>query len=437
MKTGGSWFVLVCLCVASAGGPERPPDVVIFLLDDVGYVDLQLVPTPNIDRLAERGVSFERGYANPWCQPTRDAILRSVWTAKGHGKTCLPPVADTLDSGELTIAKVMDLAGYETALFGKWHLGTNRLNENSSDPGSTYDEWRLTPHLLGYESWLAGVPENIRQCIGGVSGGRYNRWTRVDNGDVTISTEYQTTAMLNTFGEWAMKTPPETPRFAMVAFQAPHSPYNIPPPSILPASYNPPQTPTDREKFEAMIRSVDVVIGRMLESVAEDAFVIVLGDNGTPGCSPAGCAFDVTVPSQDPEKVKHTAYEGGVHVPFLVSHPKLEPGSSRALVHAVDLLPTLAELTGVELSQKVAGQSLLPALNGRDLDRDWVYVHTDRYPQEAVITQRWKLMEIGGRQVVHDLLNDPAEETPLDPDGPEMQHIVPRLRHHLTVARNH
>ena len=147
----------------------------------------------------------------------------------------------------------------------------------------------------------------------------------------------------------------------------------------------------------------------------------MLGDNGTPGST--------VRPGQNPNKVKQSTFEDGVRVPLIMAGFGLPAGREvDQLVHIVDIIPTLADALGIEITSPLAGSSILPAIFGHDLPRSWVYCFNGSKKEEAIITRRWKLRRSSGTEFLYDLENDPREEMPLDPDDPAMAETVGRLR---------
>jgi arylsulfatase A-like enzyme len=422
------WALLPALLALTLGaapleedlGPRRP-DIVVFLIDDVADSDVDSVPTPVLDALAANGVRFRRAYAHGTCAPSRDSLYRSLWRGKVHGRACFGnPTGKSLDHGALTMAKPLDGVGYETGFFGKWHQGTTHVAE-----------WETTPHLFGWEKVGACVPDNIQACsLLGTQpqpAPTYRRWLRVDDGVATNANTHQTVAMRDAFLQWWQEKRGPDPRFAVLSFQACHKPFEIPPAEILPSWYTPPKQVGARDKFEAMLLSVDFVIGEILQALSPDTWVIVLGDNGTPSSA--------VRPDQNPNKVKATTFEDGVRVPLIFAGAGLPAGREiDQPVHVVDLLPTLTDALGVEVTAPLAGMSLLPALFGRELDRSWVYVFTGSKKDEAIITRRWKLRRSGGAELLYDLHQDPREEMPLDPTDASTIEIAQRLKRYLATV---
>jgi arylsulfatase B len=345
--------------------PERAPNILLIIADDLGVEMLSsygkgidLPVTPNLDALAERSVQFRNAWSAPLCSPTRACIQTGRYgfrtgiglTVKNH------PVNNGLSAGEILLPEMLDVGTthlYEHALFGKWHLNHSSAIDLSGAPiGSD------VVRLQGY-NYFKGTIHNILLTQS------YYNWPKVENGVDSPSTKYATTAVVDDFLEW--KNGINAPYFAVLAFHAPHSPYEAPPlgsySQNLPAVPAPQPLLNPRPYYLAMVESLDFELGRLFSSLGqelESTTIIFMGDNGTPGPIIAGD------PNQlfDFEHSKGRAYEGGVNVPLLIAGPAVsQPGSeSQALVGAVDIFATVAELAGVDLKDP----SVYPP--GRPLD---------------------------------------------------------------------
>ncbi len=396
-------LLLALACSPAAVRQQALPDVVIFVIDDVADSDIDAVPTPNIDALAAGGMRFRRAYAHAWCAPTRDSLARSSWLGVDHGDTCAPPGPKTGGS-TFNLASAFKTAGYHTLHVGKWHLGT-----------APAGDWRLTPEFFGYDAVRNGI------FVGPTCDVPGSDQMRVDDGVTSIVNEDNTIACRDAFLAWWNATP--GPRFAVVNFGSAHAPFKRPPSEILPQGTPNPPNPTNRQEYEWEIQGVDFVLGEMLPAVGESAFVFFLGDNGTPGLVPGEPPGKTvaTRPDQDPARVKLTCYEDGVRVPLIVRGPGVVKGVSQAVVNAVDILPTLGQILGAGGMQGLQGRAFGGALLGLRGVRPPTFVWSppprlDR----AMIGPRWKLLTTpDGTEVLYDLLNDPREQSPLPPTGPD------------------
>jgi len=292
-----------------------------------------------LQSLAADGVRFTQGYAQPVCSPTRAAIL----TGRQGWRTGVGSPMDSLQAGETTLPRAFAAAGSNYALgsFGKWHLG-------GGDSGySTLGGW---PHFVGITR-------------GGVQD--FFNWSKNVNGaNQPNTTTYTTTDQVNEATSFInTQTNAGNPWFVWIGFNAPHSPFHEPPAALLQGGTG----STDRDRYEKALEALDTEIGRLLQSVDRSKTTIILvGDNGTP-------AQTVQAPFGPTGRNGHSKgdlYEGGIHVPFVISGPdvNLPAGStSDRLVHVVDLFPTILDLAGVTRpGTGVDATSLLPILQGND-----------------------------------------------------------------------
>jgi arylsulfatase A-like enzyme len=409
-RSGGLLAALPTL--ASRPSDERP-DVLLLVAGDVGWRDVAPhVHTPSLAALMRRGAVFRKAFSYPaggltsyglhfGRHPGRDGILEAPNYYEDLG---LPDPDPELPS----LARVLKDAGYATGLFGKWNLGKNDRTERAR-----------TPELFGFDAWRAGVPGILLQ--GGGTG--YEDWLRVDDGVETRSKEYQPTAMLAAFERWWRETP--APRFALCAFHVAHQPFHDPPGELVPKPPEPvKRSPRwrQRRKYEAMVQSLDTLAGRMIARVPQDACVVFTSDNGTP--VKAG-AFD-----QDPNKLKHTTFDGGVNVPLVVAGPGVAAGETDALVSLVDLPATLAELAGASPPDGFAVDSVSFRRTLRPRRTPVrTHVYADAKGEEFMVrTRTHKLRRLDATEELYDLRRDPEEAQPLAVADPANAKVLDELR---------
>jgi arylsulfatase B len=347
--------------------PPGPPggNVLVVVLDDVGLDKVGVygehpdpAPTPVLDGLAAEGVLFEQAYAYSTCSPTRAALL----TGRYGRRTGMGEVSDfyaetfNLADDEVTIPEVLTASplGYTSVASGKWHLVTH-----------THPDPQHNALAQGFSRY-AGTIENLAMRLDrSLPEGTYYAWDRNEEGVVAESTEYATTRQVDDLLERIDGLP--EPWFGYLALSAAHGPMQAPPEAL----YTGPLAAdaTQPEYVSAMLEAADREIGRMLASIPAEVLarttVVILGDNGT--------ADQAITPPWDPEKSKNTLYEAGVRVPLIVTGPHVAVPGSRvdAMVHVVDLLPTIAEIAGVDLAGvtrpdgsplRLDGTSFLPYL---------------------------------------------------------------------------
>ena len=323
--------------------PNPPENVLILVADDLGVdmigaygVGTDLAPTPNLDALAARGVRFANAWANPICSPTRSTLQTGRYcfrTGVGQVVDCsLSPMtlpSDGLSNDEITLAEMVRMrsgAPFSSAAIGKWHLST------------AFQGGLLAPNLQGYdhfEGLFCGSPDS------------YFDWTKVTNGTATNETEYITTHNVNNALSWISQA--TEPWLCYIGFSNPHAPYHAPPANLhtIDLSGAGPPASDPRPYYKAQVEALDTEIGRLLTSLGaalNNTTVIFIGDNGTPD--------EVIQPPYTPIQGKRTLYQGGVHVPLIISGPRAKiPGVSNALVGSVDVFATAAELAGVDLRE--------------------------------------------------------------------------------------
>ena len=410
--------------------PEPPGgNVLVILLDDVGvdkvsaYGDPASPATPTLDGLADRGMRFDRAYANPVCTPSRATLL----TGRHAGRSGMGWIADTgtrdhaLPLEALTLPEALADARtpevWADSAVGKWHLA-----------GPQFPDVLTHPNDSGF-SWFGGLVGNPRYP----EGWGYDRWEYNDNGTIEVREGYLTSATIDDALERVAAMP--EPWLLYLPLNAAHTPWTRPPDALLPEPL--PDVPNDVQSYNAVLQAADHEIGRLLDSIDPEVLarttVIVVGDNGTPSH-----AVDDRF---DPDRQKHTVYEGGVHVPLIVSGPHVAaPGeSSGALVHLIDVFPTVAEIAGVPLMGPDDALTVGTPEGPRALDgRSWMaqlrdpeapgrtYVYTEGFnpigsgartgiDRRMVRDDRYKLMRVGTQERLFDLANSSD-----DPDGPDL-----------------
>ena len=330
--------------------PERP-SVLLIIADDLGTdvlasygIGLDLPETPNLDALARRSVQFRNAWSAPVCSPARACLQTGRFGFRtGIGITVKNTRAyNGLSASEIILPEMLDAGtgeAYRHALFGKWHLNHRSARDKSGAPVG-----RDVVREQGY-GHFEGVIHNILEPDS------YFDWPKVTNGKRTRSQVYATTATVDDFLAWEAAA--EGPYFAVLSFNAPHTPLHAPPKELYSREL-PPELSVDaypRQHYFAMVEALDSELGRLFESLGpalDETTIIFMGDNGTPE----------EILKADPHSTldedhgKGSVYEGGVNVPLYIAGPRvLVPGSEcTALVHAVDIFATVAELAGVELS---------------------------------------------------------------------------------------
>lgn len=363
------------------------PNLVLILADDLSAKELSryghpVHRTPNLDRLAESGIQFETCYTACLCHPTRFEIMTGQYgSTNGVYQFAGRPGGPRPDSPEeqivnhLTFGKVLQAAGYATALAGKWQLSgelPNLVVENGFDE---YCMWAYRHNL----------PAGVEHTGGweGRAGGTTSRYWHpsiVQNGEYVPTTidDYGPDIYTDFLIDF-IRRHRDGPFFAYYPMALTHAPWCATPSS----------NPNERDKFRSSkqdyfqenVEYMDRLVGRIIAALdelglRENTVVIFVGDNGTG------------------REGKGTPTERGAHVPMIVNCPgRVAPtGMSDALVDTTDVMPTLVELAGAELpaDHPIDGRSIVPILRGEQSDvREWIFSYlADR---RILRTKRWLL----------------------------------------------
>lgn len=385
-------FVAGCAGPALSGpwhaAAPRPPNLLVLLIDDVGIDQVSSWPgadprarTPNLDRLIARGMRFTSAWAAPTCSPTRAELLTGRYGRRtGVGSVIREDTDSELPLTELTLAGAVREAGYATSAVGKWHLATM-----ISPTGARH------PVASGFD-WYAGSMGNLSEPTAGEYGGYYH-WRRIgpDGVDAWCDT-YATTSTVDD-AVARIRAMPE-PWLLYVAFNAGHEPFHLPPAALVAER---PAVPAALDvRYRAAVEALDTELGRLLDGLGTEAgrtVIAVASDNGTPE--------PVYGEGADGEEVdaKNSWSELGIRVPMAIVGAGIPAGTtSDAMVHAVDLWPTLVALAGLDpaalpTAGPLDGVSLAPLLTGAaDQVRDWMY--TEKFLPNGpgdVWTEDWRI----------------------------------------------
>lgn len=394
---------------------QAPPNVVLVMTDDQGYGDLSIygnpeLKTPNLDELARTSIQFTNFHSDPTCSETRAALLTGRYASRtGVWHTIMG--RSILRRDETTLANLMENAGYATGIFGKWHLG---------------DNFPYRPQDRGFQRVVVHGGGGVGQTPD-YFGNDYFDDHYFHSGEAREFTGYCTDIW---FGE-GMKFIRENqtrPFFCYIPTNAPHGPY------LVADHYKQPYLDMGieepRASFYGMIANIDENMGKLTqfleeEGLAENTILIFMSDNGTAAGFQGNKGFNAGMRAQ-----KGSPYDGGHRVPCLVRWPTegWEGGRMQdELAAHFDLIPTLAEVCGLDLSDTLPldGKSLVPLLS--DHETDWpertLLVHSQRIPQPqkwrncAVMTQKWRL--VNGKEL-YDIEKDPAQKQNLSQQHPEV-----------------
>jgi len=328
---------------------QSPPNILFILVDNLGYGELGVygggvtrgAPTPRIDRLAREGLRLTNMNMEAQCTPSRSSILTGRYAIRsGTHSVPFGGVADGLTQWEVTLAESLSAAGYATALYGKWHLGSQdgRLPNNQG-----FDEWYGIPRTTDEALWpgSAGYSPSImppEQIMEGRKGEK-SRDVRVYDLEQRRLIDAEITQRSIAFMQ--RQSQARRPFFAYATLTQPHLP-TLPNPAFAGRTGN--------GDWADMLAEMDHNVGQMLDAVErlgirDNTIVIFASDNGPEFIKPwDGWA--------GPWRGQYfTAWEGGIRVPFLIRWPGEVPAGrvSDEIVHGVDLFPTLASIVGASV----------------------------------------------------------------------------------------
>lgn len=445
----GLWLCLAgavpeaAVLAAEPGISARRPNVVLILVDDLGYADIgaynpeTFYETPNIDALARKGAMFVDGYAaNPVCSPSRFAVMTGKhpsrfaatdwfrtanWKPRFQSRYDPAPFEQFLPLEETTLAEMLRDSGYRTAFLGKWHLG---------------EDEKYWPEHQGFDVNIGG------HSRGSPPGGYFSPYDnpRMSSGpDGEYLPERLTSEAIDLLRSYEEG---DEPFFLMLSYYTVHTPLQAPEQTVekyrgAPSSDDfgteeqvwvgrpaerKVRTRQNHPVYAAMIEHLDINVGRILRALEElgaedDTIVIFTSDNG--GLSTSEGSPTSNLPLRGG---KGWLYEGGIRVPFIIAGPNLDANGSRisAPVSGMDLLPTIRDMAGITPRSwpGIDGQSLLPMLNGEATAEDraiiWHYPHYSNqggFPGAAIRRGRYKLIERfeDGQIHLYDLSADPGE----------------------------
>jgi arylsulfatase A-like enzyme len=421
----------VVLFVASARAAERP-NIVFMMADDLGYGDVGFhggpAPTPHIDRLAREGVELTQHYVAPVCSPTRAALLSGRYWSR-FGVTS--PQADRAFPWEtVTLPKALQSVGYETAITGKWHLGS------SSDWG---------PRKFGFDHTYGSLGGGVGPWVHVYKTGPYSRTWHRD--DVPIDEEGHVTDLVAREAVNWIAGRGEKPFFLYVPFQAVHLPIKEPQEWLdrVPAAI----TGEVPQQYAACVMHLDDAVGRIVAAVEkagkrQSTLIVFTSDNGGSWAENNDTKYEGDVypagklPGRnDPWRgQKAQLYEGGIHVAAVANWPgRLSPGQVTIPIHIADWMPTLCGLSGYmpESSLDWDGVNVWPQLTReKPAEERTLYWAGVNFREQAVRVGDWKLIIPRGdnpKVELFDLAKDPREERNLAKDHPEK---VTELRAVLT-----
>lgn len=457
MKLIFLWFSLILITTSTMAQTARRPNIVLILADDLGYGDVgvngqKLIKTPNIDRLAREGMQFTQFYAGTTvCAPSRSSLMTGQHT--GHtfirgNKAVEPegqqPIADSV----VTMAELLQKAGYVTGAFGKWGLGPvgseGDPNKQGFDRFYGYNCQSLAHRYYPNHLW-----SNDQQVV------------LTANENLRHTKEYAPDLIQQQAMNFLNERSSSQPFFLFLPYILPHAELLVPDDSLLAyykgkfpekpfkgADYGPDaksggyaSQPIPHAAFAAMVARLDVYVGQVMAKLKEkgldqNTLIIFSSDNGPHIEGGADPKFFNS--SGGFRGVKRDLYEGGIREPFFARWPgTIKPGQKSEFIGAFwDLLPTFAELGGVKTTAPTDGISIVPTLTGKGTQKKHEYLYWEFHEQggrQAVRQGNWKAVRLqaaknpNGPVELYDLSKDPSESNNVAAQHPDKASALAQL----------
>lgn len=390
------------------------PNILFIMADDLGYGDLgcygqKAIKTPNIDKLASKGLLFTQHYAGATvCAPSRNSLI----TGQHMGNTTIKSMEVPIKKEDVTIAELLKKAGYYTGIIGKWGLGNVGTTGYANDQGfdysfGYYDQIRAHNYYPDY-LWENGEKYPLDNKVIYVSDSA-NYALGIGNAaveKVEYSNDIFTEKALNFLNEQR-----EKPFFLYLAYTIPHAnnesflinEHGMEVPDL--GIYEEENWPESKKAGAAMISRLDSYVGEIMKELdskglEDETLVIFTSDNGPH--EEGGWNLDFFDSNRELKGMKRDLYEGGIRIPFIAKWPKIiKPGETDVIASFWDFMPTACELGGIQTPRSSDGISYLHTLIGDEENQtkhNFLYWEFDtNINRRAVRKDNYKLVTIKDR----------------------------------------
>jgi len=402
---------------SAAAGPDKP-NFVLIMADDLGYGDVGWhggpYKTPHLDRLAAEGIRLEQHYSLPVCSPTRSSLLSGRFNSRFGCTT--PTNNQVLPPDTITLAIAMRSVGYETALFGKWHLGSK-------------PEWGPQHYGFGrsYGSLAGGVTSNTHLYKSGEYAITWHRDGKLveEAGHVT---DLITREAVQFIGSRRDK-----PFFLYVPYTAVHLPIDEPAEWLELYKSEPDE---GVRQYGACVSHLDHGVGQIVAALdkaglRQNTVVLFISDNGgsigtrNNDTKYAGRHPEFAIPARNGpfRGSKASVYEGGIRTPAVLSWPgRFQPRQEQSPVHVADWFPTFAAIAGYRPQQdlKWDGVNLLPMLEGKERATNRAIYLVGPGNNVALRRGNEVLVRLKGKpDELYDLQQDPSQKQNIARERPQ------------------
>ena len=393
-------FLLLSIGIEAQINKSKKPNIILIVADDLGWNDVSFngseISTPSIDSLAKEGITLKRFYVSPKCSPTRAGLLTGTYPDRFNlrGYVYSTHYKGGVPTDLTTLPEMLEKGGYtERAAFGKWHLGHSHHKYHPISQGFT--------SFYGHYNGAIDYYSHLRD-------GELD-WHRDDK--PCFDKGYSTDLIGSEVVKFISNADTQSPFFAYVAFNAPHSPMQAKIEELEKYDYDPNDVDQDypvveghkgekgmdvyglkgrgnslRQTYAAMVSSMDLWIGKIVSAlrskgIENETIIWFLSDNG--GINKFGGD------NHPLRGGKHTQWEGGVRTISVVKWPdEIQAGTtSDELTSYIDVFPTIEKIIGKEVRTKnLDGTDVFDALRNKSLPQRHLYLG-----KNAIVSKQWKM----------------------------------------------
>ncbi|TWT84328.1 Arylsulfatase [Planctomycetes bacterium CA13] len=394
---------LIAVSVMPVCASERKPNVILILADDLGYADLGFqgsdrIKTPHLDRLASMGTRFSDGHVSASvCSPSRAGLMTGRYQQRFGHEGNSPRRPDGMDTAERTMGQALQSLGYRTAIFGKWHLGSEEKHYPTRRGFDVFWGLREGSRTYWYDEQKTDKPGSDKAT-------EHNGTQVKFDGHLTDRLGDQTVKFIEECKD--------KPFFVYLSFTAPHGPLQSKPEDL--------QALGTDDNYLGLIYGMDRNIGKVLDSLhqhrlIDNTIIWFLSDNG--GIGPTFSNYPLG-------GKKGFKFEGGHRVPFLLYWKNHVPAGKvyDQMVSSLDIYPTSLAAAGGSLDQPrpVDGVDLIPYVTGENTNTPHERLYFRKLECAAMRDGHWKLIRVDDYGfALYNLKDDIAERNDLSAQQPD------------------
>ena len=380
-------ILIIPFLIVTFSCTDSKPNILIILADDAGYSDFGFmgsdeIKTPNLDKLASDGVTFNNAYVSASvCSPSRAGLLTGMYQQRfGHECNLDSDVNNSFDPNQITIAEALQTKGYNTGLIGKWHLGDKKQNHPLNN-GFDYF-WGF---ISGARNYFYNPSEESRNSVRNV----------IENNSQTKFEGYLTDVLGDKAVNFIDKNhQSNSPFFLFLSFNAPHTPMQAKKEVLEKFKDNP------RKVYASMMWSMDEAIGSVINELKENGqynntIIYFLSDNGATSSKSSSSPFPF-------KGWKGNQYEGGIKTPMIMTWKnKIKPNTQfNGFISSLDIFKTSLEVSNVDKSsmKNTDGKNIMSSLNNKTIENEDLFWRKDK--MATVRSGNYKLIRLNDTSTV-------------------------------------